>query len=378
MLTESLSRLELNGLEIKFYLDSIDQRISRMEPRLENIPSLVLPSAPQPSGEPVGSRLRDQNEAKFSATVPRHRRLRDLQPDQKPAVVAKQEEVSSAADLNQATDAKKETELKNPEAKENSEAATQPWTRFKHPLPSGKHYIFQIFLLCAALLLADMVYWRLGRDTTFAKSAPASQALSVVEALPPSALSSPAQTQKPSAILPTDAPGISSEPTAQSDPSLNLVPLTTKQSEASPPTHLTATSPSISPRNESLDEVAADSTPGAVGLPPAPRAATRWKPTTLSGRRVDVSSGVMAANILSAPKPGYPKLANLTHTQGNVVMQAVISKKGTVENLRVIKGHHLLRGAATNAVRTWRFRPYLIGGVPVEVATIVSVDFARH
>ncbi|WP_433963971.1 energy transducer TonB [Tunturiibacter gelidiferens] len=59
-------------------------------------------------------------------------------------------------------------------------------------------------------------------------------------------------------------------------------------------------------------------------------------------------------------------------------MQAIISKKGTVENLRVIKGHHLLRGAATSAVRTWRFRPYLINGVPVEVATIVSVDFARQ
>jgi TonB family protein len=98
----------------------------------------------------------------------------------------------------------------------------------------------------------------------------------------------------------------------------------------------------------------------------------------LSNRLVNVSSGVMAANLVSSPKPSYPALASLTHTQGNVVMQAVISKDGTVEELHVIKGHRLLRGAAKNAVRNWRYRPYKIDGVPVDVATIVSVDFSLH
>jgi TonB family protein len=98
-----------------------------------------------------------------------------------------------------------------------------------------------------------------------------------------------------------------------------------------------------------------------------------------SNRLVNVSSGVMAANLLLSPKPSYPALASLTRTQGNVVMQAVISKTGTVEHLHIIKGHHLLRGAAKNAVRNWRYRPYKVSGVPVEVATIVSVDFSlRH
>jgi TonB family protein len=97
-----------------------------------------------------------------------------------------------------------------------------------------------------------------------------------------------------------------------------------------------------------------------------------------SNRLVNVSSGVMAANLLSGPKPSYPTLASLTRTQGNVVMQVVISKSGTVEHLNVIKGHRLLRGAAKNAVRNWRYRPYKVGGLPVEVATIVSVDFSLH
>jgi TonB family protein len=98
----------------------------------------------------------------------------------------------------------------------------------------------------------------------------------------------------------------------------------------------------------------------------------------LSNRVVNVSSGVMAANLLSGPEPSSPMLASLTRMKGKVVMEAVISKDGTVESLHVIQGHRLLRGAAKDAVRSWRYRPYKIDGVPVDVATIVSVDFDRH
>ncbi len=83
----------------------------------------------------------------------------------------------------------------------------------------------------------------------------------------------------------------------------------------------------------------------------------------------------MAANVLLAPQPSYPKLASLTRMQGEVVMKAIISKEGTIEDVHVINGHRLLRSAATHAVRNWRYRPYLINGHPVEVATTVSVDF---
>src|SRR5260370_26434915 len=75
---------------------------------------------------------------------------------------------------------------------------------------------------------------------------------------------------------------------------------------------------------------------------------------SLSNRPVDVSSGVMAANLVSAPKPSYPTLASLTRTQGNVVMQAVISEDGAAEELHVIKSLCLLRGAAKNGVRNCR------------------------
>ncbi len=90
---------------------------------------------------------------------------------------------------------------------------------------------------------------------------------------------------------------------------------------------------------------------------------------------IDVSSGVMASNLVSATPPTYPRLASLIHMQGKVVMQAIIAKNGTVQSLQVLQGHHLLRGAAKSAVQSWRYHPYLIDDKPVEVATIVTVDF---
>lgn len=86
----------------------------------------------------------------------------------------------------------------------------------------------------------------------------------------------------------------------------------------------------------------------------------------------------MAGNLLYSRQPNAPGgLAALLHTQGKVTLQAIISRTGHVENLRVISGHRLLRGAAKDAVRTWRYRPYHVNGVPVEVATIISVEFRR-
>ena len=86
----------------------------------------------------------------------------------------------------------------------------------------------------------------------------------------------------------------------------------------------------------------------------------------------------MAANLLSAPEPEYPRLASLTRVEGQVTLQAVIAKDGRVSIVHVLSGHHLLRGAAVNAVRKWRYRPYIVNGRPVDVATIITVNFQLH
>jgi protein TonB len=74
--------------------------------------------------------------------------------------------------------------------------------------------------------------------------------------------------------------------------------------------------------------------------------------------------------------PTYPPLARAARLQGQVVLQAVISKQGAIENLRVLSGHPMLVPAAIEAVRQWRYRPYILNSEPVEVETQITVNFS--
>jgi periplasmic protein TonB len=88
-----------------------------------------------------------------------------------------------------------------------------------------------------------------------------------------------------------------------------------------------------------------------------------------------VSSGVMTGKLIDKVTPFYPAMARAARVQGTVVLQAVISKTGTIENLRVESGPALLQQAAIDAVKQWRYQPYLLDGQAVEVETTVSVVF---
>jgi protein TonB len=92
---------------------------------------------------------------------------------------------------------------------------------------------------------------------------------------------------------------------------------------------------------------------------------------------VRVSSSVVAGMLLRKTLPVYPPIAVAARVEGVVVLQATISKAGTIENLRVISGPAMLQQAALDAVREWRYRPYLLNGEPVEVETTVNVIFTR-
>jgi protein TonB len=91
--------------------------------------------------------------------------------------------------------------------------------------------------------------------------------------------------------------------------------------------------------------------------------------------RVHLSSGVMKGNLRDKVAPQYPVIAREARVQGTVVLQAMISKTGIIENLRVLSGPPLLQQAALDAVRSWRYTPYQLNGEPVEVETTVEVIF---
>jgi protein TonB len=88
-----------------------------------------------------------------------------------------------------------------------------------------------------------------------------------------------------------------------------------------------------------------------------------------------ISGGVMAGMAISKPQPIYPPIARAARVQGTVILQATISKTGAIENMKVVSGPPMLQQAAMDAVRSWRYRPYLLNGEPVEVETQVNVIF---
>ncbi len=105
---------------------------------------------------------------------------------------------------------------------------------------------------------------------------------------------------------------------------------------------------------------------GAVMPPPPP------KPVS---RPVLRTSNIMQGYLVHRVQPIYPALARSARIQGPVELHAIIGRDGMVENLRVLSGHPMLVAAAVEAVRQWRYRPYILNGEPVEVETQITVNF---
>ncbi|MGA6986300.1 MAG: energy transducer TonB [Terriglobales bacterium] len=99
-------------------------------------------------------------------------------------------------------------------------------------------------------------------------------------------------------------------------------------------------------------------------------------PKVATPQRVRVSQGVSQGLLIRRVQPNYPPLAKQARIQGQVVLQAEISKDGTIQNLQLISGHPMLAPAAIEAVKQWRYKPYLLNGEPVAVETTVLVNFS--
>jgi protein TonB len=101
--------------------------------------------------------------------------------------------------------------------------------------------------------------------------------------------------------------------------------------------------------------------------PPPPKASTP--------KRIRVGGQVESAKLMFQPKPEYPPLAKMARIQGTVRLEALISKDGTIQDLKTISGHPLLVKSAIDAVSRWRYQPTLLNGEPVEVVTEIDVNF---
>jgi len=92
-------------------------------------------------------------------------------------------------------------------------------------------------------------------------------------------------------------------------------------------------------------------------------------------QRVRISQGVTKGLLIYRIDPTYPTVARQARIQGSVVLGAVIDKDGNIENLELVSGHPMLAPAAINAVKLWRYKPFLLNGQAVEVETTITVNF---
>ena len=110
---------------------------------------------------------------------------------------------------------------------------------------------------------------------------------------------------------------------------------------------------------------------GLIGSGPA--APPPPKPVTPS--RIRVGGSVESASLINKVTPQYPPIAKTAHVSGTVVLHAVISKEGTIQELQYVSGPPLLMKAAMDAVKEWRYKPTTLNGEPVEVDTTIDVVF---
>ena len=109
--------------------------------------------------------------------------------------------------------------------------------------------------------------------------------------------------------------------------------------------------------------------------PPAnliPSASPSMRPTLST---LNVSQGVSTGLLIKKVAPAYPSNALRMRVEGDVELVATISKEGSISNVKVISGDAQLTRAAVDAVKQWKYKPYLLNGEPVEIQTQVTIKF---
>jgi protein TonB len=88
-----------------------------------------------------------------------------------------------------------------------------------------------------------------------------------------------------------------------------------------------------------------------------------------------VSQGVTQGLLTRRVQPAYPRQALQMHIAGSVQLQAVIGKTGSIESVKVLSGDPILARAALDAVKQWKYKPYMLDNEPVEIQTQITVNF---
>jgi TonB family protein len=332
-LDEALLRLELTRL-VQQYFDNIDKRISKLEPQGEGATGTIAPAV-----------TRRSLEEPISAEELEELRLRRMG---RTRLVL--EPVPSSVESSQA-------------AKDDDDIPMRvPLEHYSPPERYGKAPLLLVLVLVGA---GFAIY----RDPTLLRNGFALVARQLHS-------SGPGTPPSQSAATSASSTAAMQMKTEQSPPSPveSAFEGTSTPPPANPPEQKAVSAGSQPASNASDSDNSRKTTTN--------RAAAQTEPTVADGvsnievaGAVRVNPSVMDENLIVQRVPAYPESAKMSGVEGDVVMQALISKEGTVKRVHVMEGDSRLRIAAEEAVYKWRYRPYVLHGRPVEVATTVTVNF---
>jgi protein TonB len=98
----------------------------------------------------------------------------------------------------------------------------------------------------------------------------------------------------------------------------------------------------------------------------------------LPQQKIRVSSGVAQGQLIHQVQPAYPTQAKLAGISGTVVLQAVVGKDGSVQNVKALRGPPLLVQSAVDAVKQWKYKPFAVNGEASEAEVEINLKFASQ
>jgi TonB family protein len=193
-------------------------------------------------------------------------------------------------------------------------------------------------------------------------NSPASEISSAKNTSPRQRESPPSKASASSAVdtspaYPSTAPAPSASP-SQGSPSPAPSPLVSKSNDEPPAGAVAETAPT---KQSSKVVESSDFSPAMHAVPPS--------------LHITLTPDQAKALLLSRSPAKYPEVARAAGVTGTVVVDTHVSRKGTVQRLEILDGPPLLRQAALDALKSWRFKPYLVNGDAVEWRTTINIGF---
>jgi TonB family protein len=241
-------------------------------------------------------------------------------------------------------------------------------------LKQRRQMLIALALLLAALIVVlykDWQFWYPSTGTVESEpSEPsASQTTGESQRLSNKAQTTPAARSKPKQPVPAV--------TAAPNPDTNFAPVITNR-KVLPPLQVEVVAgdqhQTVTPGNPSIKLDLGPKSPASSE--PAASSVSQNASGGVSNATAQVRLSPGTAEVVSHPvDPSYPMLAKQMKVQGSVVLQALIGKDGNIQGLQVLSGPAILSAAAREAVKQWRFKPYLQAGQPVETEARITVNF---